>query len=53
MENAVDNSILNFDCNNSIEDEVQPQGSRPESEGELAAEHQKTHQTGTYDEGKG
>ncbi len=49
----MDNGILNSDCNNSIKDEVQPQGSRPESEGELAAEHQETHQTGTYEGGEG
>ncbi len=30
----MDNGILNSDCNNSLKDEVQPQGSRLESEGE-------------------
>lgn len=52
MENVMENGILNSDTNNSIEDEAQPQGSRPESEGDRA-EHLETHQTDTYDGGNG
>ncbi len=51
VENAVDSGILHSDYNNSIKDEVQPQGSRPVSE--LAAEHQEAPQTGTYEGGEG